>query len=141
MRRLWEEKDQMQAYNAGKYLTTIVAICTRTAYALYSGIGWKISAVVSSAIAAIYGTYWDIVIDWGLLCKNSNNAFLRDKLLLPHKTIYIVAMILNVLLRFAWLQTVLGIKVPYFHRETVITIFASLEIVRRGIWNFFRYAL
>ena len=44
---------------------------------------------------------------------------------------------LNVLLRFAWLQTVLNFKF-LLHRETLITIVASLEIIRRGIWNFFR---
>ena len=46
---------------------------------------------------------------------------------------------LNVLLRFAWLQTVLDFKFSNLHTEGLITIVASLEIIRRGIWNFFRY--
>ncbi|KAK5836912.1 hypothetical protein PVK06_012717 [Gossypium arboreum] len=44
---------------------------------------------------------------------------------------------LNILLRFAWMQTVLNFKVS-LHRETLAAIVASLEIIHRGIWNFFR---
>ena len=46
---------------------------------------------------------------------------------------------LNVLLRFAWLQTVLDFQFSFLHTQGLITIVASLEIIRRGIWNFFRY--
>ncbi|KAK1395213.1 hypothetical protein POM88_014269 [Heracleum sosnowskyi] len=46
--------------------------------------------------------------------------------------------VLNVLLRLAWLQTVLDFQVSFLHKQTLITIVASLEIIRRGIWNFFR---
>ncbi|KAK8627755.1 hypothetical protein V6N13_135357 [Hibiscus sabdariffa] len=44
---------------------------------------------------------------------------------------------LNVLLRFAWLQTVLNFEFS-LHPQTLTTIVASLEIIRRDIWNFFR---
>ncbi|KAK2638327.1 hypothetical protein Ddye_026122 [Dipteronia dyeriana] len=138
LRRLYEEKDPMQGYNGMKYFVTIIAICTRTAYSLYMGMGWKITAGIFSVIAAIYGTYWDLVVDWGLLQRQSKNRWLRDKLLIPHKTVYFVAMVLNVLLRFAWLQTVLNVQLSFLHRQTLITMVASLEIIRRGIWNFFR---
>ncbi|KAK7827305.1 phosphate transporter pho1 like protein 7 [Quercus suber] len=46
--------------------------------------------------------------------------------------------VLNVLLRFAWMQTVLGFQVSFLHKNSLIAIVASLEIIRRGIWNFFR---
>ncbi|KAI3927371.1 hypothetical protein MKX01_027602 [Papaver californicum] len=55
-------------------------------------------------IAAVANTYWDLVIDWGLLHWHSKNFCLRDKLLVPHKSVYFIAMILDVQLRFAWLQ-------------------------------------
>lgn len=49
---------------------------------------------------------------------------------------------LNVLLRLAWMQSVLGIRgAPFVHRTALIAIVACLEIIRRGIWNFFRYDL
>ncbi|RVW29171.1 Phosphate transporter PHO1-like 7 [Vitis vinifera] len=138
LRRLFEEKDLMQAYNGVKYISTIVAVSVRTAYSLDKGMGWRIVAWVSSAIAAITGTYWDLVFDWGLLQKHAKNRWLRDKLLVPHKSVYFGATVLNVLLRFAWLQTVLDFQLSVIHREGLIAIVASLEIIRRGIWNFFR---
>ncbi|PQQ01684.1 phosphate transporter PHO1 homolog 3-like isoform X1 [Prunus yedoensis var. nudiflora] len=141
LRRLVEEKDPMQGYNGLKYFFTIVAVSMRTAYNLESlknEVNWKILAGVFSIVAAIYGTYWDLVVDWGLLQRNSKNRWLRDKLLIPYKSVYFGAMVLNVLLRFAWLQTVLNFDVSFMHRQTMIAVVASLEIIRRGIWSFFR---
>ncbi|THG06174.1 hypothetical protein TEA_014180 [Camellia sinensis var. sinensis] len=128
----------MQGINALKYFSTIIAVTMRTAYELKQGIGWKTIAFISSLNAAIFGTYWDLVIDWGLLQKNSKNRWLRDKLLVPHNSVYFVAMILNVLLRFAWLQTVLNFQVFYLHKPTLTVLVASLEIFRRDMWSFFR---
>ncbi|KAL9678956.1 hypothetical protein QQ045_016808 [Rhodiola kirilowii] len=138
LRRLYEEKDAMQGYNGLKYFATIVAVCMRTAYNIDRGLGWRIVAAIFSAIAAVVSMYWDLVIDWGLLQRRSKNRWLRDKLLIPQNSVYYVAIVLNILLRFAWLQTVLNFKFKFLHRETLITIVASLEIIRRGIWNFFR---
>ncbi|KAI5352713.1 hypothetical protein L3X38_005605 [Prunus dulcis] len=141
LRRLVEEKDPMQGYNGLKYFFTIVAVSMRTAYNLESlknEVNWKILAGVFSIVAAIYGTYWDLVVDWGLLQRNSKNRWLRDKLLIPYKSVYFGAMLLNVLLRFAWLQTVLGFDVSFMHGQTMVAVVASLEIIRRGIWSFFR---
>ncbi|KAK6159919.1 hypothetical protein DH2020_003300 [Rehmannia glutinosa] len=132
------EKDGMQGYNGLKYLLTILAVCSRTAFSLNREASWKLTAWIFSVIATILSTYWDIVIDWGLFQRNSKNRWLRDKLLIPHKTVYFIAMVLNVLLRLAWMQTVMGITIFSLHRQTVVTIVASLEIIRRGLWNFFR---
>ncbi|KAF5955114.1 hypothetical protein HYC85_007970 [Camellia sinensis] len=87
-----------------------------------------------------YSTHIDYLasVDWGLFQKNCKNSWLRDKLLVPHKTVYFVAMVLNVLLRFAWLQTVFHFQVFYLHKRTLTVLVASLEIFRRGMWNFFR---
>ncbi|KAJ6350594.1 hypothetical protein OIU78_006700 [Salix suchowensis] len=138
LRLLFEEKDPMQGYNGLKYFLTIVAVCLRTAYSLYHGVGWRAIAWFFSAIAAIFCTYWDLVFDWGLLQRHSKNRWLRDKLLVPYKSVYFGAMVMNVLLRFAWLQTVLDFRFRSLHEQTTIAIVASLEIIRRGIWNFFR---
>ncbi|CAK7326126.1 unnamed protein product [Dovyalis caffra] len=138
LRRLFEEKDPMHGYNGLKYLLTIVAVCLRTAYNINKGdVNWRTAAWVFSVIAAIIGTYWDLVFDWGLLQRHSKNRWLRDKLLVPHKSVYFGAMVLDVLLRFAWHQTVLDLETS-LHTQTMIALMASLEILRRGIWNFFR---
>ncbi|CAE5957428.1 unnamed protein product [Arabidopsis arenosa] len=139
LRRLFEEKNPEQGYNGLKYFLTIVAVCLRTAYSINKGqVAWRVLAAVFSFIAAIFCTYWDFVHDWGLLNRTSKNRWLRDKLLVPQKKVYFIAMVLNVLLRFAWIQTVLDFKFSFMHRQTMVTIVASLEIIRRGIWNFFR---
>ncbi|XP_023634073.1 phosphate transporter PHO1 homolog 4 isoform X3 [Capsella rubella] len=138
IRRLMEEKELCHGYNAIKYLLTIVAACLRTAYTLNRGITWNITAWVFSGVATFYGTYWDIVVDWGLLQRGCKNSLLRDKLLVPHKNVYYAAMVLNVLLRLVWLQTVLDLKFSFLHRETIVALLACLEIIRRGIWSFFR---
>ncbi|MCL7041959.1 hypothetical protein MKW94_001429 [Papaver nudicaule] len=138
LRRLFEEKDAMQGYNAIKYFSTIVAVAIRAAHKLNSTTAWFTLAILSSVVSAIISTYWDLVVDWGLFQKNSKNRFLRDKLIVPQQNVYFAAIVLNILLRFAWLQTVFKFKLPFLHMEAMVTIFACLEIIRRGMWNFFR---
>ncbi|CAN8293658.1 unnamed protein product [Cochlearia groenlandica] len=139
LRRLFEEKNPEQGYNGLKYFLTIVAVCLRTAYSIQKGqVVWRVLAAIFSFIAAIFCTYWDFIHDWGLLKRTSKNRWLRDKLLVPQKKVYFIAMILNVILRFAWLQTVLDFNFSFMHRQTMVAVVASLEIIRRGIWNFFR---
>lgn len=91
----------MQGYNGLKYFSTIVAVSTRTAYTLNKGPGWRLIAWIASVIATIASTYWDIVIDWGLLQKKSKNRWLRDKLLIPHRSVYFIAMV-----RFQFLRNI-----------------------------------
>lgn len=138
LRRLFEEKSPEQGHNGLKYFITIVALCLRTAYSLNKGLSWKVLAVIFSVAAAIFSTYWDLVHDWGLLHQKSKNRWLRDKLLIPNKSVYFGAMVLNVVLRFAWLQSVFNFNLFDLHKQTLVTIVASLEIIRRGMWNFFR---
>ncbi|KAI3784850.1 hypothetical protein L1987_43957 [Smallanthus sonchifolius] len=139
IRRFCEGRDSTQAMNGLKYLSTIAAVVSRALYSQKRGITLKIIAASTSGIATIFSTYWDLVMDWGLLCRNSENPWLREKLILPSRSIYFIAMVLNVILRLAWMQTVLDFhEAPFLHRNALIAIVASLEIIRRGIWNFFR---
>ncbi|TXG57586.1 hypothetical protein EZV62_015415 [Acer yangbiense] len=139
IRRLFDEKNGMSFLNALKYFSTIVAVSTRTIYELKTGKTLLIMATASSIVATVANTYWDIVMDWGLLRRSSRNHWLRDKLIIPNKSVYFIAMVLNIILRLAWMQTVLGFReAPFLHRTALTAVFASLEIIRRGIWNFFR---
>ncbi|KAL6547085.1 hypothetical protein OROMI_022806 [Orobanche minor] len=110
----WRFLQRKMGYNGLKYLSTIVAVS-----ATNKGLAWKITALITSIIATVVSTYWDIVIDWGLFQRNSKNRWLRDKLLVPHKSVYYAAIVLNVLLRLAWMQTVLSITVFSLHRQTI----------------------
>ncbi|CAH2044974.1 unnamed protein product [Thlaspi arvense] len=139
IRRLVEEKDKMHGLNALKYMSTILAVAARTIFEMNRGTYWLTVAVTTSSIATLFNTYWDIFKDWGLMNRNSKNPWLRDKLLLPYKSTYFIVMVVNVVLRLAWMQTVLGIKeAPFLHKRALVAVVTSLEIVRRGIWNFFR---
>ena len=93
LRRFFEEKDNWQGLNGLKYFATIVAVTTRTAYSRSHSNGWKAVAWIASIIAAVSSTYWDLVLDWGLLDRKSKNRWLRDKLVIPHKSVYFIAMV------------------------------------------------
>ncbi|KAL4653813.1 hypothetical protein ACB092_01G333400 [Castanea dentata] len=139
LRRFVEEKDATQGLNGLKIFLILIAVAMRTTYDLKRVMTWRIIAAVSSGVATVAATYWDIVIDWGLLRRNSKNPWLRDKILVSNRSVYFVAMVLNVLLRLAWMQSVLGFtETPFLHRQALVAIVACLEIIRRGIWNFFR---
>ncbi|KAK6129225.1 hypothetical protein DH2020_037055 [Rehmannia glutinosa] len=138
LRRLFEEKEPMQGLNSLKYLSTVVALVIRTMYSLKGGAFWRILAFSTSGVTTAYNTYWDIVIDWGLLQRKARNPWLRDKLLISNKAVYFVAIIVNILLRLVWMQLVLDFHAPFLHRRAMVAVVACLEILRRGIWNFFR---
>ncbi|KZV43406.1 EXS family protein isoform 1 [Dorcoceras hygrometricum] len=139
LRRMFEEKDLMQGVNGLKYLSTVAALVIRTIYDSKRGTIWKIMAASSSGVTTIFSTYWDIVMDWGLLRKNSRNPWLRDKLLVESRAVYFVAIVVNILLRLVWMQLVLGFdEAPFIHRRAMVALVACLEILRRGVWNFFR---
>ncbi|KAF5443364.1 hypothetical protein F2P56_035923 [Juglans regia] len=138
IRRFYEDKDAMHGYNGLKYFLTIVAVIIRTAFELKKRIAWMVFALVSSAIAVTMNTYWDIVVDWGLLQRKSRNRLLRDKLLISRKCVYFAAMFLNIVLRLAWMQLVLGFRLHSLRKMTITTTMSCLEIIRRGIWSFFR---
>ncbi|KAL1807952.1 hypothetical protein ACET3Z_024942 [Daucus carota] len=138
VRRFFEEKDAVQGWNSLKYFSIIVSFVTRTAYGRNNSNEWYIIAWITSVVAGIVATYWDIIYDWGLLNRKSTNPWLRDKLLVPYKSVYFAAIALNVLLRFSWIQMVLDLELPFLHRQSMIAVIAILEIIRRGVWNFFR---
>ncbi|KAL3679563.1 hypothetical protein R1sor_022519 [Riccia sorocarpa] len=139
IRRYVEEHDVHQLQNAGKYLSTAVAVCLRILYMRYSNITWFFLHVVVSVIATVYQTYWDLCVDWGLLRKHSKNKWLRDSLIMPKaKHWYFLCMVANVLLRLAWVQSILRFRFGLRDYQVADFAFASLEVIRRGIWNFFR---
>ncbi|KAL8199437.1 hypothetical protein R6Q57_013005 [Mikania cordata] len=83
IRLFWGGHDSTQALNALKYFSTIVAVVARTIHSRQKGMILQIIAGSTSGVATIFQTYWDIVMDWGLLCRNSENPWLRNKLILP----------------------------------------------------------
>ena len=95
---------------------------------------WLIFTFISSCCSFA----WDIIIDFGFLEKGKNYP-LRNKLYYKPKIIYYFIALYNFVLRFFWLWTISPEVLGTFLRpETLSIILNSLEITRRGCWNFLK---
>ncbi|KAJ9563651.1 hypothetical protein OSB04_008811 [Centaurea solstitialis] len=128
-RRWLDEGDTGHLINWGR---------AKVAYEKEKSVGWLCLVVIMSSIATVYQLYWDFVKDWGLLQVNSKNPWLRNELILRRKFIYFFSMGLNLVLRLAWLQTVLHYKFGSIDYRLTGLFLAALEVIRRGQWNFYR---
>ncbi|KAG8366533.1 hypothetical protein BUALT_Bualt17G0089800 [Buddleja alternifolia] len=137
-RRWFDEGHNSHLINLGKYVSAMLAAGAKVAYEKEKNAGWLCLVVAMSSIATIYQLYWDFVKDWGLLQFNSRNPWLRDELMLRKKFIYFFSMGLNLVLRLAWLQTVVHYNFERVDYRVTMLFLAALEVVRRGQWNFYR---
>ncbi|KAM7270905.1 hypothetical protein ACFE04_030119 [Oxalis oulophora] len=137
-RRWFDEGEKSHLVNLGKYVSAMLAAGAKVAYEKERHVGWLCLVVVMSTGATVYQLYWDYVKDWGLLQKNSKNPWLRNELMLRRKFIYYISMGLNFILRLAWLQTVLHYNFEHVDYRITGLFLASLEVIRRGQWNFYR---
>ncbi|XP_066328811.1 phosphate transporter PHO1-2-like isoform X1 [Miscanthus floridulus] len=139
LRRYLEEgHDLNQLANAGKYVSAMVAAAVRFKYAATPTSFWMWMVIISSTGATIYQLYWDFVMDWGFLNPKSKNFWLRDQLILKNKSVYYASMMLNLVLRLAWAQSVMKLHLGMVESRLLDFSLASLEIIRRGHWNFYR---
>ncbi|KAI7726292.1 hypothetical protein M8C21_014348 [Ambrosia artemisiifolia] len=133
-----DEGDTGHLINMGKYASAMLAAGAKLAYEKEKSVGWLCVVVIVSSIATVYQLYWDFVKDWGLLQMNSKNPWLRNELILRQKFIYFFSMGLNLVLRLAWIQTVLHYNFGGVDYRLTGLFFAALEVIRRGHWNFYR---
>ncbi|XP_016502482.1 phosphate transporter PHO1 [Nicotiana tabacum] len=138
-RRWFDEADINHLANLGKYVSAMVAAGARLTYARTPDSQlWLAIVLVTSAIATVYQLYWDFVKDWGFFNLKSKNPLLRDELILKNKSIYYVSIALNLVLRVVWVETVMHFNVGLFESRLLDFSLASLEVIRRGHWNFYR---
>lgn len=138
-RRWFDESDINHLANLGKYVSAMVAAGARLTYARQPDSQlWLAIVLVTSAIATVYQLYWDFVKDWGFFNLKSKNPLLRDELILKNKSIYYVSIALNLVLRVVWVETVMHFNVGLFESRLLDFSLASLEVIRRGHWNFYR---
>ncbi|WOK95395.1 phosphate transporter PHO1-2-like [Canna indica] len=139
VRRYIEEGyDKNHLANAGKYISAMVAAAARWKYAVEPTPLWLGVVILTSTGATFYQLFWDYVKDWGLLKLHSSNPFLRDDLILKNKTTYYVSIGLNFVLRLAWIESVMRLNLGQVENRLVDFLLASVEIIRRGHWNFYR---
>lgn len=152
LRRFFDSGDWFpHLLNALKYILGIfynISLCT---YRLSQhDTTYKNLFITFGFLNSIYTSVWDLVMDWSLFQIRSSNMFLRNDLYLAgkrdwkngkysmsRKSIYYLAMLWNVLIRFQWLVYILT---PTQIQQSAVTSFilAVLEIIRRFIWAIFR---
>ncbi|KAF5752406.1 putative xenotropic and polytropic murine leukemia virus receptor pho1 [Tripterygium wilfordii] len=137
-RRWFDENDSNHLANMGKYVSAMVAAGARITYSRQSDNLWFAIVLVTSVVATIYQLYWDFVKDWGILNTKSKNPWLRDDLVLKNKGIYYMSIAMNVVLRVVWVETITGFHFNMVESRLLDFFMASLEIIRRGHWNFYR---
>ncbi|KAI4345837.1 hypothetical protein L6164_012926 [Bauhinia variegata] len=137
-RRWFDDGDVNHLANMGKYVSAMVAAGARVTYSRQSDHVWFTIVLITSVVATIYQLYWDFVKDWGFFNPNSRNPWLRDDLILKNKSIYYLSIALNAVLRVAWVETVMHFKVGPAQSRMLEFLLASLEVIRRGHWNFYR---
>ncbi|KAL2506567.1 Phosphate transporter PHO1 [Abeliophyllum distichum] len=137
-RRWFDECNTDHLANLGKYVSAMVAAGARLTYARQPTQLWMVIVLLTSLVATVYQLYWDFVKDWGLFKPKSKNPWLRDDLILKNKSIYYVSIALNFVLRVAWVETVMRFNIGMFESRLLEFFLASLEVIRRGHWNFYR---
>ncbi|KAJ9182309.1 hypothetical protein P3X46_006317 [Hevea brasiliensis] len=137
-RRWFDESDVNQLANMGKYVSAMVAAGARLTYARQENHLWLGIVLVTSAVATVYQLYWDFVKDWGLFNPKSKNLWLRNDLILKNKSIYYISIALNIVLRVVWVETVMRFRFNIVESRMLDFFLASLEVIRRGHWNFYR---
>ncbi|XP_074319501.1 phosphate transporter PHO1-like isoform X2 [Silene latifolia] len=140
-RRWFDESDVKQLANLGKYVSAMIAAGARLTYAQQQEptVFFTILVVATSVIATIYQLYWDFVQDWGFFDHSSRNPWLRDDLVLKNKSVYYISIVINLVLRVAWVESVMRLnKVGNVEAKFLDFSLASLEVIRRGHWNFYR---
>ncbi|KAF3785880.1 Phosphate transporter [Nymphaea thermarum] len=137
-RRWFDEGDLTHIANLGKYVSAMLAAGARLTFAMQPTPLWLALVVITSTVATIYQLYWDFVKDWGLLNPRSKNPWLRDDLILKRKSAYYAAIGINFVLRLAWVEAVMHISAGKVDHRVVDFLLASLEVIRRGHWNYYR---
>ncbi|KAG6395222.1 hypothetical protein SASPL_145863 [Salvia splendens] len=137
-RRWFDESNVDHLANLGKYVSAMVAAGARLTYARQPTQAWMLVVLVTSVVATLYQLYWDFVKDWGLLNAKSKNPWLRDDLLLKKRSIYYASIGLNCVLRVAWVEAVMKYNPGVLESRLIAFLLASLEVIRRGHWNYYR---
>jgi len=142
LRRYYDsQKTFPHLWNAGKYSTTFFKIIFQALWRSTASSMWFSLWTVSTVISSFYTLTWDLKMDWGFLESGVENKYLRDEIVYQYPIYYYLAIMGDILLRFAW-----GLEFYLSHYvikstiviEIVSTTFKSLEVFRRFVWNFFR---
>lgn len=125
-----------QIFNIGKYSFNII-VCTfsfLTNFYPSCFTFWLITAFISGC----YSSFWDIKMDFGFF-QSGPNFPLRNKLTYKNHFFYHFTIVTDVILRFLWVLSVSPeIMYQMIKPEFLALTLFTLEMFRRGMWNFIR---
>ena len=132
-----ESKFLPYIFNIGKYTFNII-VATFSFLSNYSEryfIYWLITAFISGC----YSSFWDLRMDFGYFEPGDKNWPLRDKTKYNRRTLCLIAIPVNIVLRFLWMLSISHeIMQRIIRPEFLALILYTLEMIRRAQWNFIR---
>ncbi|CAM9696047.1 unnamed protein product [Laminaria digitata] len=103
----------------------------------------KIMWFILYVVSTLYTFAWDVLQDWGL--GHAEFRFLRKKRLFSSSWVYYTAVVVDLVLRFNWLYSLIPPghnPLPFIHSSTlpvfITTSVIVCEFLRRTMWGFFR---
>lgn len=123
--------------NCGKYTCGILYYMSLSLWRIDQTTSLRALFIFFATINALYCSVWDIAMDWSLGNPYATHPYLRDTLGYRSVWIYYAAMVLDPILRFAWVfYAIFGHETQ--HSTLVSFLLALAEVGRRGMWAIFR---
>ena len=123
--------------NCAKYGGNILYYMSLSLYRIHRGPNTKGAFIAFAIINGVYCAVWDVFMDWSLGDWWSENWLLRDRLAFKRKSIYYVAVAVDVVLRQQWIVYVVYVE-DLQHSSIANFSVAFAEVMRRGMWSLFR---
>ncbi|KAK8856917.1 EXS family-domain-containing protein [Apiospora arundinis] len=123
--------------NCGKYTMTILAAVMLSLYRIHDTHSNLALFVTFSTVNAIYCSIWDLLMDFSLLQPDARHNLLRDILALKRRWVYYFIMIVDPILRFAWIFYAIFTHDTQ-HSTAVSFLLGFAEVTRRGMWALLR---
>ncbi|KAF3002764.1 hypothetical protein E8E14_007441 [Neopestalotiopsis sp. 37M] len=123
--------------NCGKYIMTIMAAVTLSLYRIQDHTTTLALFVTFSCVNSIYCSFWDLFMDFSFLQPDSRHRFLRDILAIKKRWLYYVIMVIDPILRFAWIFYAIFTHDKQ-HNSIASFLIGFAEVTRRGMWALFR---
>ena len=123
--------------NCAKYGGNILYYMSLSLYRIHRGPNTKGAFIAFAIINGVYCAVWDVFMDWSLGDWWSENWLLRDRLAFKRKSIYYLAVVVDVVLRQQWIVYVVYVE-DLQHSSIASFSVAFAEVMRRGMWSLFR---